>query len=387
MYDNGMNCILADEMGLGKTLQTLALFAYIRERTPPSSSTSDPHLIICPLSVVDTWLRELTRFLPSHSFLRFHAPSTERTRLKSLINSGELCFDVCVTTYEGFGAEEGWFRSRKWAVAVCDEGQRVKNWESQVARSVQGLGSLYRLVLTGTPVQNNLVELWGLLHFLYPTLFTPPTLSPFREAFNLAQGTYALPFLHATEKLLNKIMLRRTKESVGGEVCVPPREEVTVFVPMAEAQRAWVLRLLGGMEVGDLEGIFGEGGELASLEGAEAKEGRAASGEAKLSVKHDRVERDLGAEVRAKNEGVEADGKDEVQVKEHKTSGEGGSRTYLYPPALLAGLSDNARWLSDNARWLSDNARWLSDNALWLSDNALFFLLLPVDSLCSPSFF
>lgn len=158
MYDNGMVCILADEMGLGKTLQTLALFAYIRKSSPPSTTT-DPHLIICPLSVVSTWLCEFTHFLPSHTLLRFHTPLPERTHLKSLIRSGELEFDVCVTMYEGFEAEESWFRSRKWAVAVCDEGQRVKNWETGVARSVQGLGSLYWLVLTGTPVQNNLVEL------------------------------------------------------------------------------------------------------------------------------------------------------------------------------------------------------------------------------------
>jgi SWI/SNF-related matrix-associated actin-dependent regulator of chromatin subfamily A member 5 len=253
MYDNGMNCILGDEMGLGKTLQTLALFAYVQET---AKGTLDPHLIICPLSVVDTWVREINHWLPSFRTFRFHAQESERARLKLAVANGTIAFDICVTTYEGFGAEEGWFKSRRWTYTVLDEGHKIKNSGTQIAHKVQGIGSLYRLILTGTPVQNNLVELWGLLHWLYPTVFTAATERLFHEAFNLTQGTYEMLFIGATERMLSKLMLRRTKDTVESQISVPPREELTVFVPMTEAQRFWTYRLLTKLDTFDLQDIF-----------------------------------------------------------------------------------------------------------------------------------
>lgn len=111
-----------------------------------------------------------------------------------------------------------------------------------------------RPVLTGTPIQNNLVELWGILHWLYSSVFTAASEQPFKDSFDLNRGVYSLPFLNAAQKLLSKIMLRRTKATV--EMSVPPREELTVFVPMTEAQRFWTYRLLTRMERMDLEEIF-----------------------------------------------------------------------------------------------------------------------------------
>lgn len=110
------------------------------------------------------------------------------------------------------------------------------------------------VVLTGTPVQNNLVELWGLLRWLYPSAFTSSSERLFKESFSLEKGTYSIPFLTATEKLLSTVMLRRTKDSV--EIQVPPREELTVFLPMSEAQRFWTYRLLTRLDTMDLEEIF-----------------------------------------------------------------------------------------------------------------------------------
>jgi len=109
-------------------------------------------------------------------------------------------------------------------------------------------------VLTGTPVHNNLGELWGLLHWLYPNVFTGTTQNIFHESFNLSKGSYSLPFLTAAKKLLEKIMLRRTKTTV--EISVPPREELTVFIPLTEAQRFWTYRLLTRMDTMDLKTIF-----------------------------------------------------------------------------------------------------------------------------------
>lgn len=109
-------------------------------------------------------------------------------------------------------------------------------------------------VLTGTPVQNNLVELWGLLHWLYPSIFTRTSERIFKDAFNLERGMYSLPFLTAAQALLGTIMIRRTKTSV--ELSVPPRNELTVFLPLTEAQRFWTYRLLTRMDTLDLEQIF-----------------------------------------------------------------------------------------------------------------------------------
>lgn len=103
-------------------------------------------------------------------------------------------------------------------------------------------------------MQNNLLELWGLLHWLYPSVFAQSSERRFRESFNLEKGTYSLPFLTATEKLLSTIMLRRTKDTV--DIKVPPREELTVFLPMAEAQRFWTYRLLTRLDSMELQEIF-----------------------------------------------------------------------------------------------------------------------------------
>ena len=203
-------------------------------------------------------------------------------------NDTEFKYDLCITTYEAYVAEDTWFKSRRWTYCVLDEGHRIKNSETLLARKVQGIGSLFRLstchldrlskkqcscsaVLTGTPVQNNLVELWGILHWLYPTVFTDPSEQIFKDSFSLSAGTYNLPFLNAAKKLLSTIMIRRTKTAV--ETSVPPREELVVFIPLTEAQRFWYYRLLTRMDTLDLEQIFSVGGEVEDQGRKEVREG------------------------------------------------------------------------------------------------------------------
>lgn len=249
MYKNGMNCILGDEMGLGKTLQTLSLLAYIRQH---HKGSLDPHLVICPLSVLPSWLSECARWTPALKALRFQGTQPERARLKSTTNFSKV--DVVFTTYESYVAEDSWFKSRRWTYCILDEGHRIKNAETAQSGKLQGIGSLYRLILTGTPVHNNLHELWSLLHWLYPNVFTSSSERLFRDAFDLSKGAYSLPFLASAQALLGAIMLRRTKATV--EMSVPPREETTVFIPLTEAQRFWTYRLLTRMDTGDLADIF-----------------------------------------------------------------------------------------------------------------------------------
>ncbi|KAF8961860.1 P-loop containing nucleoside triphosphate hydrolase protein [Flammula alnicola] len=253
MYQNGMNCILGDEMGLGKTLQTLSLFTYIKEN---SSGPHDPHLVICPLSVLSSWEAEAARWVPSMRVVRFHGNASERDRLKNSLR-GDDDFDVILTTYDAYVTEDGWFKSRRWTYCVLDEGHKIKNSETNLAHKLQGQGSLYRLILTGTPVQNNLLELWGLLHWLYPSVFTSASERLFKVSFDLTQGSYSIPFLSTSKKLVSSIMLRRTKAVVTQDI--PPREELTVFIPLTETQRFWTYRLLTKMDTPDLKKIFNDG--------------------------------------------------------------------------------------------------------------------------------
>jgi SWI/SNF-related matrix-associated actin-dependent regulator of chromatin subfamily A member 5 len=120
-------------------------------------------------------------------------------------------------------------------------------------------------------VQNNLLELWGLLHWLYPTVFTSASEQKFKDSFSVSTGSYDLPFLNTAKKLLSTIMIRRTKAAV--EATVPPREELTVFIPLTEAQRFWYYRLLTRMDTLDLEQIFGETGVDEDQGRKEVKEG------------------------------------------------------------------------------------------------------------------
>jgi SWI/SNF-related matrix-associated actin-dependent regulator of chromatin subfamily A member 5 len=103
-------------------------------------------------------------------------------------------------------------------------------------------------------VQNNLVELWGLFHWLYPTVFTSASEELFKDSFNLERGMYSLPFLSATQDLLSTIMLRRTKANV--EFDVPPKETLTIFLPLTELQRFWTYKLLTRLDNVDLKEIF-----------------------------------------------------------------------------------------------------------------------------------
>ncbi|GAA5963892.1 hypothetical protein JCM21900_003969 [Sporobolomyces salmonicolor] len=249
--ENGMNCILADEMGLGKTLQTLSLIAYLAE----TYGSKGPHLLICPLSVLGSWMSEIARWLPSFTAMRFHGPANERQRLKEECASNMP--DLVCTTYEAFTSEQGWFKkNKKWGLCVLDEGHKIKNHESNAAMALHGINARMRIILSGTPLQNNLAELWSLLYFLYPAIFHLNSLAPFKRAFDLGAGSYDQSFLLKSQNLLSLIMLRRTKEGVRGQLTVPPREEMTLYVPLSPAQKFWYRAILSRTDTVTLGEIF-----------------------------------------------------------------------------------------------------------------------------------
>ena len=312
LHRNGLSGILGDEMGLGKTLQTLSLFQYLKENRQLSASSDElrPCLVVCPLSVLSSWMAESRRWTPGLKVLRFHGSVHERDRLKRIAmgdvdNFGnetrgarkkkndrrtatgkpvidldpemddghdEVGVDLIVTTYEGFLAEQGWFKKAfLWSYVVLDEGHKIKNDLSLVSKALQGLGAEYRLILTGTPLQNNLVELWALLHWLYPEVFTEKTAELFKSSFNLTKGQVSTKVMDDARRLLEMIMLRRMKNSPGVELNLPPKTEVLLYVPLTPMQRFWYMRLLTRADKGLLEELF---------QGAQQKEAVALSQEA-----------------------------------------------------------------------------------------------------------
>lgn len=192
LHKNGLSGILGDEMGLGKTLQTLSLFQHLKENDPPSPSRGErrPFLVVCPLSVLSSWMAEIARWAPQLKAIRLHGSLNERARLKRVAEGLEDRYgnqletrarqkgrpkrtasvqtvvvvdsdsdqdvaeakgiDIVVTTYETFLAEQSWFkRAFVWRYVVLDEGHKIKNDLSLVSVALHGLQAEFRLILTG----------------------------------------------------------------------------------------------------------------------------------------------------------------------------------------------------------------------------------------------
>ncbi|TPX33778.1 hypothetical protein SmJEL517_g03416 [Synchytrium microbalum] len=250
LHDNGLNGILGDEMGLGKTLQTISLFSYLKN----VRGVSGPYLVVCPLSVLTSWMNELKRWDPTLTVIRFHGQQAEH---------------VFVTTYEQIVAESNYFKARfHFRYVVIDEGHKIKNEASLISQAVSELRTQYRLLLTGTPLQNNLHELWALLHFLFPEVFTPSTSATFDTAFDLVKGVIDNDVLENARKLLERFMIRRLKSQV--DLAIPPKEEMTIFVPLSPMQRFWYKRMITRMDLTTFNEIFGGGEASTNGNGVEA---------------------------------------------------------------------------------------------------------------------
>ena len=181
LYETGINGILADEMGLGKTIQTISLLSFLRE----FKQINGYHLIIMPKSVVGNWMQEFNRWMPDISVVNLIAKKEFREDIiKERILPGK--FDVCITTFEGVRMCMSALQKFEWQYIIIDEAHKIKNEESQTSKRIRQLKSKNRLLLTGTPLQNNLHELWSLLNFLLPEIFSSS--SDFDEWFDLAQN-------------------------------------------------------------------------------------------------------------------------------------------------------------------------------------------------------
>lgn len=235
LYESGINGILADEMGLGKTLQTISLLGFMKHyRHIPS-----PHMVICPKSTLSNWMNEFKRWCPSIKAVCLIGSAEQRvTFIRDVLMPGE--WDVCVTSYEMVLREKSVFKKFNWRYLVIDEAHRIKNEKSKLSEVVREFKTTNRLLLTGTPLQNNLHELWSLLNFLLPDVFnSADDFDQWFNASNISGNTEIVERLHA---VLRPFLLRRLKSEVEKKLL--PKKETKIFIGLSKMQRDWYTKIL-----------------------------------------------------------------------------------------------------------------------------------------------
>ncbi len=163
LHNKRLNGILADEMGLGKTIQTISLLASLA----CDRGIWGPHLIVVPTTIMINWEMEFKRWCPSLKVLTYFGSQKERKQ-KRQGWSKDNSFHVCITSYKLVIQDHFVFRRKKWYYMVLDEAQNIKNFKSQRWQTLLRFNTRRRLLLTGTPLQNDVMELWSLMHFLMP---------------------------------------------------------------------------------------------------------------------------------------------------------------------------------------------------------------------------
>ncbi|CAK9299830.1 unnamed protein product [Gordionus sp. m RMFG-2023] len=191
MYEKKLNGILADEMGLGKTIQTISLLAHLACQ----KGIWGPHLVIVPTSVMLNWEMEFKKWCPGFKILTYYGSPKERKAKrkgwgKKSSHSNITCPNVIVTSYRLVLQDERCFRRKAWHYLILDEAQNIKNFKSQRWLTLLNFKSRARLLLTGTPIQNDLMELWSLMHFLMPHVFKEA--GQFSDWFARPLGSYVV---------------------------------------------------------------------------------------------------------------------------------------------------------------------------------------------------
>ncbi|KAL7080963.1 hypothetical protein ACP275_14G010900 [Erythranthe tilingii] len=251
LYENGINGILADEMGLGKTLQTISLLGYLHE----FKGITGPHMVVAPKSTLGNWMNEIKRFCPLLRAIKFLGNPEERRYIREeLLAAGK--FDVCVTSFEMAIKEKTALRRFSWRYIIIDEAHRIKNENSLLSKTMRLYNTNYRLLITGTPLQNNLHELWSLLNFLLPEIFSSS--EAFDEWFQISGDNDQQEVVQQLHKVLRPFLLRRLKSDV--EKGLPPKKETILKVGMSQMQKQYYKALLQK----DLE-VVNAGGERKRL--------------------------------------------------------------------------------------------------------------------------
>ncbi|XP_063758516.1 chromatin-remodeling ATPase INO80 isoform X4 [Eleginops maclovinus] len=256
LYEQGINGILADEMGLGKTVQSIALLAHLAER----DNIWGPFLIISPASTLNNWHQEFTRFVPKFKVLPYWGNPHDRKVIRKFWSQKTLYtqnapFHVVITSYQLVVQDVKYFQRVKWQYMVLDEAQALKSSTSVRWKILLQFQCRNRLLLTGTPIQNTMAELWALLHFIMPTLFDSH--DEFNEWFSKDIESHAenksaidenqLSRLHM---ILKPFMLRRIKKDVENELS--DKIEILTYCQLTSRQRLLYQALRNKISIEDL---------------------------------------------------------------------------------------------------------------------------------------
>ncbi|KAF9256740.1 hypothetical protein L218DRAFT_1081215 [Marasmius fiardii PR-910] len=239
LHTNNLNGILADEMGLGKTIQTIALLAHLA----CDRGIWGPHLIIVPTSVILNWEMEFKKFLPGFRVLSYHGTTKRRKELRQGW-SEKHHFNVCITSYTLASRDAHIFKRKPWYYMILDEAHMIKNFKSQRWNILLMFRSFRRLLLTGTPLQNNLTELWALLQFLmsganFANLkeFGEWFSNPLEKAIEMGNvlDDETMQRVSKLHTVLRPYLLRRLKRDVEKEL--PSKYEHLILCPLSKRQR------------------------------------------------------------------------------------------------------------------------------------------------------
>ncbi|ESQ31156.1 hypothetical protein EUTSA_v10003684mg [Eutrema salsugineum] len=243
LWQNGLNGILADQMGLGKTIQTIGFLSHLK-----GNGLDGPYLVIAPLSTLSNWKNEITRFTPSIDAIIYHGDKKERDELrrKHMPKTVGPKFPIVITSYEvAMNDAKKNLRQYPWKYVVIDEGHRLKNSKCKLLRELRYLKMENKLLLTGTPLQNNLSELWSLLNFILPDIFASH--DEFESWFDFSgknkneatkeegeekRSAQVVAKLHG---ILRPFILRRMKCDV--ELSLPRKKEIIIYATMTDHQK------------------------------------------------------------------------------------------------------------------------------------------------------
>ena len=251
LRENQFGGILADEMGLGKTLQVLALLKAMRTAASnPQSAIRNPHLIVCPTSLVFNWVAEARKFTPELRVLALHGPERHGGF------AGIPQHDVIVTSYALLRRDLEKYRGIEFDTAVLDEAQHIKNRQTQNAQAVKGVRARHKLVLTGTPLENSVLDLWSIFDFLMPGYLG--SAKDFRER-------YEVPITRAKDdaaqarlaRRLRPFLLRRLKRDVARDL--PEKIEQVAFCELSDAQREVYEKLIEASRKQVLDAVGAQG--------------------------------------------------------------------------------------------------------------------------------
>ncbi|XP_054904484.1 chromodomain-helicase-DNA-binding protein 1-like isoform X2 [Poeciliopsis prolifica] len=220
-------CILGDEMGLGKTCQTISLLVY----QSGALGKKGPFLVLSPLSVMENWRKELESFAPSLTVLCYKGDKERRAEIQREQTAQN--FQVLLTTYELCLRDASFLKRWRWEVLVVDEAHRLKNQNSLLHKTLTEFSVGFRLLLTGTPIQNNLQELYSLLSFIQPSIFTPEEADNFVSSYSDVRSRPALA--SELQSILEPFLLRRVKSEVAFDL--PKKTELVVYHGMSALQK------------------------------------------------------------------------------------------------------------------------------------------------------